>query len=55
MSGYSPNTWEIEAGRSGIQGHFWLQSKFQASSRYLRPCLKKADDLKCLFLNKHFK
>lgn len=33
--------WEVEAGRSGIQGHFWLHSEVEAILGYMRPCLKK--------------
>ena len=35
-----PSTWEMEAGGSGVQGHPWLHSEFEASLGYMRPCLK---------------
>lgn len=32
---------KIEEGRSEVQGHPWLQSKFQASLRKVRPISKQ--------------
>ena len=38
----SGTCWQIQlSGRSGIQSQPWIQSEFQASLIYLRPCLKK--------------
>lgn len=36
-------SWLIQAESKGpeIKGHFWLDSKFLASLRYMRSCLKK--------------
>lgn len=42
------------AGRSGIQGYFWLHSKFQASLGYIRLCLKQTEGLNFSFLNRQF-
>jgi hypothetical protein len=33
---FNPNTWEAEAGRSGVQGQPGLQSEFQDSQVLLR-------------------
>ena len=38
---YNPKTWEVETGRSEIQGHLCSHSKFQASLGYMNPCLNK--------------
>lgn len=35
------NTQEMVAGGSEIQGHPWLDSEYEASLDYTRPCLKK--------------
>lgn len=37
---YNPNTWEIEAGRSSVQGQPPLHSEFKSSLGHVRPCLK---------------
>jgi hypothetical protein len=34
-------TWEVEAEELGIQSHFQLNSKFEASLNYMKPGLKK--------------
>ena len=34
-------TLETEAGGSGVQGHYWLQSKFEINLDYMRPNLNK--------------
>lgn len=35
-----PNTWEVEAGGSGVEGHSQLSNEFEASLGSMRPCLK---------------
>lgn len=32
----SPNTWEVEAGESVVQGHVWLYSQIEANLIYVR-------------------
>lgn len=36
-----PRSLEIEAGRLGLPGQYWLQSKFETSLDYIKSCLKK--------------
>jgi hypothetical protein len=36
-----PSTWQVEAGRSEIQGHPWLHSKFKVSPGNIEPSLQK--------------
>lgn len=40
MLALSPGTWDVEAGRSGVQGRPWLHRKYKATLGYLRPLLK---------------
>lgn len=35
-----PNTWDLEAGRSGVENPLSLQMEFSANLSCLRPCLK---------------
>ena len=37
---FNLSTWEMEAGRSEIQGKPLLHSKLEANLGYVRPCLK---------------
>lgn len=38
---YNPGAWEAEVGRSGVRGHLWRHSEFEAMLWYMRVCLKK--------------
>lgn len=33
--------WEVEAVKSGVQGHPQLRSELEVSLGYMRPCLRK--------------
>lgn len=37
---YTLNSWKVEAGGCGLQGHPQLPCEFEASLGYLNPCLK---------------
>lgn len=37
---YTLNSWKVEAGGCGLQGHPQLRCEFEASLGYLNPCLK---------------
>lgn len=38
--------WEVEAVRSGVQGHPQLRSELEVSLGYTRPCLRKPKEKK---------
>lgn len=38
---YDPSIPEVEAGRAGVQGHFWLHSEFETSLSFMRSSLRK--------------
>lgn len=42
----NPSTWEVEAGRSGVEDQLQPHGKFEASLSYLRPCPKKLSKVK---------
>lgn len=37
----NPRSWEVEAGRSAVQGHAWLPGKFEVGLAYLKLFLEK--------------
>ena len=41
MHAYDPSTLKIEEEITEVQGHSQLYTKFKATLRYLRPCLKR--------------
>lgn len=41
MHAYDPSTLKVEAEITEVQGHSQLYTKFKATLRYLRPCLKR--------------
>ena len=38
----NPSTWQVLAGRSGVQGYPQLHSEFKASLDNMNPCLRKS-------------